>query len=177
MNSKDKYLAETVLRHLLLGAHIEGIRFGSKLQLLIQKSDKVLLRGQIYLNIESQWTLYSGVSENHSKQEECIPALSIEEELKILCGLREQVIVDVHLGDLYSHLILTLASGDIFFLNGRHDLYECWQVGVSRVSMGRPDECWRVVSCPGGDIAIWAPQNFIDFVLTPKANLMLSQSL
>ncbi len=165
MNPKDKYLAEAVLRHLLLGARMDGIKFGPKLQLLIQKSDKVLLRGQIHLNLESLWALFSAVSENHSTQEEDIPALSIEEELKILCRLREQVIVDVQLGDLHPHLILTLASGDVFFLNGKHDLYECWQVGVS---MGRPDECWRVVSCPGGDIAIWAPPKFIDVTLMSK---------
>jgi hypothetical protein len=170
MNPKDRYLAEATLQHLLLGARINGVRFGNSLQLLMGKSDKLLLKGQIYVNVESPWILYPTALENISADEHDIPALSVEEELKIIYGLREQAIVAVRLGELSPHLLLTLASGHTLFLNGKHDFHECWQVGVS---MGRPDECWRIVSCPGGDIATWAPQQFIEAVLNSEASLML----
>ncbi len=170
MDPKDKYLAEAALQHLLLGAKINGIRFGKSLQLLIKKSDKILLKGQICIKVESPWMLSPTALENLSVYEHDIPSLSLEEELKIVHGLREQVIIAVRLGELYPHLLLTLASGHTLFLNGNHDLYECWQVGVS---MGRRDECWRIVSCPGGDVAVWAPQKFVEVVLNSEASLML----
>jgi hypothetical protein len=170
MNPQAKYLAEAALRHLLLGAHVNGIRFGPNLQLLIKKSNKILLQGQIYLSLESRWMLWSTAPENLPADEDDIPVLSVEEELKTLYGLREQVIINVQLGELSPHLILTLASGYTFFTNGKHDLYECWQVGVSTKCS---EECWMIVSCPGDDIAVWAPQRFVDVVLTPEVSLML----
>jgi hypothetical protein len=169
MNSQNKYLAEAALQHLLLGAQVNGIRFEPNLQLLIKKSNKILLQGQIYLSLESRWTLCS-TPEKLPAYEDDIPIRSVEEELKTLFELREQIIVDVQLGELSPHLMLRLASGYTFFINGTHDCYECWQVGVS---MDRPQESWRIVSCPGDDIAVWAPQQFVDFVLTPEAGLML----
>jgi hypothetical protein len=170
MSPQDKYLAEAALRHLLLGAQVNGIRFGPNLQLLIKKSNKILLQGQIYLDLASRWMLWSTAPENLPIHEADIPPLAIEEVLNTLYRLREQVIIDVQLGELSPHLILTLASGYTFFMNGKHDLYECWQVGVS---MERPEEGWMIVSCPGDDIAIWAPQQFVDAVLTPEVGLML----
>lgn len=170
MNPRDRYLAEAALGHLLLGARINGVRFGNSLQLLVEKSDKLLLRGQIHINIESPWMLYPTVLESLSADEHDIPAFSAEEELMAIYGLREQVIVAVRLGEHSPHLFLTLASGHILFLNGKDDLYECWQVGVS---MGRRDECWMIVSCPGDEIAVWAPQKFIEVVLNAEASLML----
>jgi hypothetical protein len=170
MNPRDRYLAEAALRHLLLGARINGVQFGNSLQLLMKKSDKLLLNGQIHLTVESPWMLCPATLESLSADEYDIPALSVEEELKIIYGLREQVIMAVRLGELSPHLLLTLESGYTFFLNGKHDLYECWQVGVS---MGRPDECWMIVSCPGGEIAVWAPQKFVEVVLNSEASLML----
>jgi hypothetical protein len=171
MNPQDKYLAEAALRHLLLGARVNGIRFGPNLQLLIKKSNKILLKGQIYLSLESRWMLWSTTPEQLPAHEDDIPELSIEVALKTLYGLREQVIIDVQLGELSPHLILTLASGHTLFINGKDDLYECWQVGVSTE---KPEEGWMIVSCPGDDIAVWAPQQFADFVLTPEVGLMLS---
>jgi hypothetical protein len=171
MNPQDKYLAEAALRHLLLGARVNGIRFGPNLQLLIKKSNKILLKGQIYLSLESRWMLWSTTPEQLPAHEDDIPELSIEVALKTLYGLREQVIIDVQLGELSPHLILTLASGHTLFINGKDDLYECWQVGVS---IDRPQESWRIVSCPGDDMAVWAPQQFVDAVLTPEVGLMLS---
>jgi hypothetical protein len=170
MNPKNRYLAEAALRHLLLGARINGVRFGNSLQLLIEKSDKLLMKGQIHVSIKAPWMLYPTALESLYIDEHDISALSIEKELKIIYGLREQVIVAVRLGELSPHLLLTLDSGHTFFLNGKHDLYECWQVGVS---MGRLDECWMIVSCPGDEIAVWAPQKFVEVVLAAEASMML----
>lgn len=50
MDSKDKQLAETVLKHLCEGSDVDGIRFGPVLQILItnHSSDKELIPGQVY---------------------------------------------------------------------------------------------------------------------------------
>jgi hypothetical protein len=170
MNLQNRYLAEAALRHLLLGAHVNGIRFTPNLQLLIKKSKKTLLQGQIYLSLESRWMLWSTEPEKILAHGDGIPACSIEEELKTLYELREEVIIDVQLGEISPHLVLTLASGHTFFINGKDDLYECWQVGVSTE---RPEEGWMIVSCPGDDIAVWAPRQFVDAVLMPEVGRML----
>jgi hypothetical protein len=79
-----------------------------------------------------------------------------DEELRRLCELREVEIRDVELGDDAPDLILTFADGRTFFLNGRHDQYEMWQLGVAFA----PDARFLVVACPGGSIAVWAPPGF-----------------
>jgi hypothetical protein len=41
------------------------------------------------------------------------------------------------------------------FVNGRHPIYECWEVGVA--FSGGP---WSVFACPGDGISVGAPESF-----------------
>ena len=44
--------------------------------------------------------------------------------------MRRQKVIDVQLGKETPHLFILLESGQILFVNGFHDYYECWQAGV-----------------------------------------------
>jgi len=57
------------------------------------------------------------------------------------------------LGDVTPHLIINLESGSILFVNGFHEKYECWQVGVEF-------DNWLVVACPMNGIATWTSNKF-----------------
>lgn len=115
------------------------------------------VNGQVYLNLVSRWMIYDSPIQQFPNYEEEIPDIPVEEQLRLLCSIREKIIVDVQLGVDWSHLIIHLESGKVFFLNGCDADSECWQLGVA---MGEPGESWFVVARPGGDLAVWAPESF-----------------
>lgn len=63
----------------------------------------------------------------------------------------------MHLGETEPHLIISFESGRTFFLNGHHNKYESWELGVW---FPEKDEDFLVVACPGDNLSIWAPDNF-----------------
>jgi len=157
---EDKKLAEAVMRRLCQGAQIDGIRFGPILQLLITDhgSGKAPIRGQLYLNLASTWTVFDLAPASFPDKEEDLPEPPVEQQLKTLCDLRERVITEIKLGEDQPHLILSLDDGRILFVNGRHHMYECWQLGVA---LGDLREFYMVVALPGsGGVIVWAPENF-----------------
>lgn len=148
------------MRRLCLGAQIDGIRFGPILQILITDhgSGKTPVRGQVYFNLGSTWTVFDSAPTSFPEYEEDLPELPVEEQLQTLCGLRERVITEIRLDAERPHLILSLNDGRILFVNGHHEQYECWQVGVA---WSDPKEFYLVVALPGeGGVAVWAPENF-----------------
>jgi hypothetical protein len=160
VNSSDKKLAAAVIARLCQGAQIDGIRFGPIPQILIadHASGKPPIKGQVYLNLASRWMFADGMPDSMPSSEEEFPKKSPDEELAEICGVREQVIVSAALGETTPHLFLTLESGKVFCLNGRHDRYETWQLGVA---LGDRSEVWLVVACPGDEVAVWAPPGFL----------------
>ena len=97
-----------------------------RLRILVQQvSDDELGR-----EIAGGWTVYPRRPDHLPRREEELPALSLEERLIALARLADQDIVDASLGDHDPHLILTFASGSVFFLNGYHDAYECWNLAM-----------------------------------------------
>jgi len=159
MNASDKRLAELVLRRMCVGGHIDGIRFGPVLQILIahtNHSNDEPIKGQVYLNLASSWKVFDSRPSSFPNGEEELPEISAEEEIREIIKLRERTIVDADLADHEPHLILTLDDGRIVFVNGKHERYECWQMGVAFSG-----DVWQVVACPGGDVAVWAPENFV----------------
>ena len=159
MIEKDRVLAEAVLRRLCQGAQIDGIRFGPIIQILItdHASSKPPIRGQVYLNVGSTWRLFDRVPVHLPESEADYSEMSDVEALSTLISIREQVITSVALGMEAPHLILTLESSRVLVLNGHHEQYEPWELGVA---LGDPAERWLVVACPGDAIAVWAPDSF-----------------
>ncbi|HDR4463719.1 hypothetical protein ACTFRD_12015 [Bacillus cereus group sp. MYBK249-1] len=159
MNQEDKIYAEKVLKNLFIGSQVDGLQFGiSPAAIKIHFTnfhDSVDYDGQLYINIESKWFLFNKPQKRYPLNEAEFEVYSEEEEYERICKIRRQKVTDIQLGLESPHLIITLESGQIIFLNGFHDYYECWQAGVLC-------EQWLVVATPGNEIATWAPDEFID---------------
>ena len=159
MDVRDKHLAEIVLQRLCRDSQIDGIRFGPVLQILFSHNNyegDAPISGQVYLNLGSGWTVFDSRPAFFPKSEDELPKASAEKQIHAICDLRERAIVKVELGENEPHLILTLDDGRVVFVNGKHDMYECWDIGVAFSG-----EMWKVIACPGGALAIWAPKSFV----------------
>ncbi|PEX37866.1 MULTISPECIES: hypothetical protein [Bacillus cereus group] len=159
MNTEDKIYAEKVLKNLFIGSQVDGLQFGiSSGAIKIQFTnfhDSVDYDEQLYINIESKWCLFNKPQKRYPLNEDEFEVYSEEEEYERIFKIRRQKVTDIQLGLESPHLIINLESGQIIFLNGFHDYYECWQAGVLC-------EQWLVVAAPGNEIATWAPDAFID---------------
>jgi hypothetical protein len=159
MDAKDKQLAEAILRRLCANSQIGGIRFGPVLQILIshvnQKGDEPIY-GQVYLNLGSRWKVFDSRPISFPNSEDELPEASAEKQIQTICDLRDRTIIKAELGENEPHLILTLDDARLVFVNGKHDMYESWDVGVAFSG-----EVWKVIACPGGGVAIWAPKTFL----------------
>ncbi len=161
MNDSDRHFGEAVIAHLCDGGQIDGIRFGPTLQILIANgSASTYVKGQVYLNLGSAWFVSDGAPAEVPESEDLFPQLHPEEEVARICEIREQTIVRSWLGADVPHLFFELGSGQVFCLNGHHDQYESWQLGVA---FGDPNDTWLVVAGPDDAIAVWAPQYFSPF--------------
>lgn len=159
MDDKDRQLAEAVLGRLCEGAEITGIRFGPVLQVLISHINAEghePIPGQVYLNLGSGWRVFDSRPARFPDGEEELPGAPAEEQIRTICDLRGRNIIKAELGEAEPHLILTPDDRRVVFVNGKHDVYECWDVGVAFSG-----DTWQVIACPGGDVAIWAPKNFV----------------
>lgn len=159
MDTEDKVFAEKVLKHLFLGTQVDGVQFG-----MSPATIKVYFNsykgsddygGQLYLNIESKWCLFSVPPERYPSNEDEIEDYSEDEEYGRIYQIRRQKVVDIQLGENTPHLFISLENGSIIFVNGFHEQYECWQAGVDY-----EEDTWLVVSVPGDEIATWAPDWF-----------------
>jgi len=150
----DRPRAEAILRRFCGGAQVDGIRFGRVLQLLITdyKPGKPQVRGQVYLNLESSWCVYPSRPATFPRGEGAMEKPEEAEALRQLCELREAVIADVELGADAPDLLFTFEDGRVFFLNGRHEQYETWQLGIAFA----PDVSALVAACPGNEVAFWS---------------------
>jgi PAS domain-containing protein len=154
MNAADKILAEAALRQLCVGAHVDDIRSGAVPQLLLihAASDKPI-QGQICLNLESTWRVFPERPDTFPAGEETMETPEAAEALRQLWELRGAEIRHAELAAEAPDLILTFADGRVFFLNGRHERYESWQLGGEFA----PGASFQVVACPGNEVAVWTP--------------------
>jgi hypothetical protein len=159
MDIEDRLFAERVLKHLCLGTRIDGLQFGlspATTKIYLANYDKVdNVDGRIYLNIESKWKVYEHEPIIFPAKEEDIEEFSEQKEYEQIFKIRREKIVDIKLADKSPHLIITLESKKILFVNGYHEKYECWQVGVDFL-----DTDWLVVACPNNGIASWTAKGF-----------------
>ena len=160
MYENGKNLADFVLQRLCRNAEINGIRFGPILQILLASEDsqEFPIRGQVYLNLSSRWTLFDSLPIRFPESEEELPKMTAEQEIQTICSIRERVISRVELGENAPHLILTLDDGRVIFINGTDDRYESWDVGVAFSGI---EEAWQVIACPSNDVAIVTPPHFV----------------
>ena len=159
MDAKDKHLAEMVLQRLCVDSNIGGIRFGPVLQILFSHTNHEgddNISGQVYLNLSSSWKVFPSRPASFPSGEDELAEVSTDEQIQAICDLKERAIVKAELGEDEPHLILTMDDGRVVFVNGKHDMYESWDMGVA---FG--EDIWQVIACPGGGVAIWAPKSFV----------------
>ncbi|MEG7843635.1 hypothetical protein [Bacillus mobilis] len=157
MNIEDKIHTENVLKNLFVGAQVDGLQFGiSPAAIKIHFTnfhDHAHYEGQLYISIETKWCLFNKTPHKYPSNKDEYDDYTEEEEYKRIFEMRRQKIIDIQLGIERPHLIITLRNGQIIFVNGFHDDYECWQAGVQC-------EDWLVVAAPGNKISTWTPDEF-----------------
>ncbi|CAM3882686.1 MULTISPECIES: hypothetical protein [Bacillus cereus group] len=157
MNIEDKIHAENVLKNLFVGAQVDRLQFGiSPTAIKIHFTNfytPVHYEGQLYISIETKWRLFNKPPHKYPSNEDEYDDYTEEEEYKRIFEMRRQKIIDIQLGIERPHLIITLRNGQIIFINGFYDDYECWQAGVQC-------EDWLVVAAPGNEISTWTPDEF-----------------
>ncbi|MFC0014980.1 MULTISPECIES: hypothetical protein [Allobacillus] len=159
MDKENRDIALKTLNYLCKGAQIEGLIFyGLRILLSENENNGQRIDGQISINIESEFDIFQSMPKNAPQPDE-IPNLNWIESAKKLCELRLKKIVDIKLGEETPHLYLILDSGEVLFINGRHDKFESWQVEVHNNTS--VDESFSVVACPGDDLATWVPEDIL----------------
>ncbi|NDI37244.1 hypothetical protein [Chengkuizengella sediminis] len=160
MDKEDRIAGQNALSFLCIGAKIKGINFyGMKLLLSDNEKNSNRIDGQIYINIESEFSIYKSMP-NKTPLLDDLPKLDWIEASKLLCELRLKKIVDVSLGNVSPHLSMTFETGEVLFIWGHHEQYESWQVGVYCSSQN--NESWEVVACPSDGLAVFGPEDIIN---------------
>lgn len=94
MNKEDKLYAENVLKHLFIGAQVDGLQFGiSPATIKIHFTDfeaTVDYDGQLYVNIESKWFLFINPPEKYPSNEEEFDDYTEEEKYKRIFEMRRK---------------------------------------------------------------------------------------
>ncbi|MDQ0914613.1 hypothetical protein [Paenibacillus sp. V4I5] len=156
MDNSRKEFAEKTLKFLCVGSQIEGIKFyGTQILISESETNRSRIDGQIYLNIESRFKIFESYPEHIPNHEDELPYMDWIDGYKTLCELRLKRITDVKLGESIPHLFVYFHTGEVLFVFGHHNKYECWQLGVWNNSI--KDEDWEVIAVPGNNIAIFTP--------------------
>ncbi|MET3195706.1 hypothetical protein [Bacillus sp. OAE603] len=159
MEKEERSAGIKILDFLCNGATVEGLMFyGLKLHISESESNSDRIKGQIYINIESDFCIFDTMPKEIPLHDD-LPKLNLVESSKLLCELRLKKIKDISLSKKSPHLFLTFETGEVLFIWGHHDKYESWQVGVIDTSMD--NDIWLVVACPNDSLAVWGPEDIL----------------
>ena len=157
MAAKRKMAAERALRTLLVDASFVGAHwYGTLLAVVARKGTAPdgrpydVVYGELYLAIESRFALFDALPAALPNHAEELPDPPFHERVSTIARLAKQRIANVSLGEHHPHLILTFASGHVFFLAGDDEEFESWNIQTSGVTGGN----WTIVATPGSDLAI-----------------------
>ncbi|MFD1177846.1 hypothetical protein ACFQ3W_16270 [Paenibacillus puldeungensis] len=150
---------EEVIKFLCVGGQIDGLRFGSVPQVLISNSEQNVLelKGQIYINLASRWSIFKSMPFEFPKNEEDIEDIKEYEELLMILEFRNKLIVNATVSIEASGLILEFSDGSVFYMHGYNEQYESWDIGVA---FNPRCEHWQVISMPGGEIVGIIPDKY-----------------
>lgn len=151
MEERDRQLAEAVLNRLFQNGSVNGLHFFTPQLLLTGPKD---IRGEGYINLTSEWIVLDSVPEKYPEQLK--ESTQEEDELEIH-KLRGEEVEKVEISSPWPHLIIHFKSGKVLYLNGKDEQYESWTAGLT--NFGNDSELWLVVACPGGGLAVWAPED------------------
>ncbi|WP_423410303.1 hypothetical protein AABM38_10400 [Heyndrickxia sp. MSNUG] len=159
MELQQREFSEKVLKQLFIGSQLDGVKFGpgpgSTLIKFMHYTSKQ--PDELWVNIESKWTVFPSAINEFPNSEDEMDDSTEEEEYSLLIKLQREKVIDIKLGETVPHLKIGFSSGLTIFVNGHHDMYECWQAGDGA---GYTGEEWLIVATPGDDITTWAPNDF-----------------
>ncbi|MEE6452803.1 hypothetical protein RAH41_19750 [Gottfriedia acidiceleris] len=131
MDQEERQFAMNVLRQMFIGSQLDGIKFGlspaTTYVFFMHYNDHE--PDQVWLNIESKWSVYPRNTTLFPNSEEDIEDMTEDEQFKLLYELRREEVIDICIGNDSPHLYIAFKSGKILFNNGFHEQYECWQAG------------------------------------------------
>ncbi len=153
MEEEDRQLAVSVLNRLMKGSSVTGLRFFTPQLLLEGPKD---INQEAFINLTSGWLVFDSWP---SSFPEDIAELPTEEEEAKIHKLRGEEVESIDIQSPWPHLVVSFKSGKVLFLNGRDEKYEPWTAGLTK--FGNSDQYWLVVACPGGGLAIWAPESHV----------------
>jgi hypothetical protein len=148
---QDRVLAESVLKRLMVGSYINGMRFFTPQILMEGPSD---IGGESFINLTSDWAVFEKRPDDLPNS---VSEISDEDQLSEIIKIRGEKIIGVEILKPWPHLVISFKSGKILFLNGKDHQYEPWTAGLNHLGI---EDQWLVVACPGGGLAVWAPKNF-----------------
>ncbi|RYY77218.1 MAG: hypothetical protein EOO52_07000 [Gammaproteobacteria bacterium] len=152
MNESDRSFAEAILNRIMKGGSINGMRFFTPQLLIDGPSD---IRQEAFINLESSWVLFESLPETLPEK---IEEMSREQEELEILKLKGEEIEKINILSPNPHLLINFKSGRALYLNGESEMYEPWTAGLT--THGNSHEHWLVVACPGGGLAVWAPEKW-----------------
>jgi len=152
MEERDRKLAEAVLNRLFCGSSVNGLRFFTPQVLLDGPKD---IRQEGFINLASEWVVLDSVPYEYPSSFE---ELTQEEEEFAIFELRGEEVDKVEILSPWPHLVVHFRSGKVLYMHGKDEQYEPWTAGLT--SFGKDSDMWLVVACPGGGLAIWAPEGW-----------------
>jgi len=152
MEELDRKFAEDVLNRLFKDSSVNGLRFFTPQLLLDGPKD---IRQEGYINLTSEWEVFEILP---SKFPDTFMELSQEEEELKIHKLRGQEVERIEVLSPWPHLVVHFKNGTVLYMHGKDEQYEPWTAGLT--SYGKEADEWLVVACPGGGLAIWAPDGW-----------------
>jgi len=152
---ESKELSEAVLRRLLVGASVSGMRFFTPQVLFDGPSG---IGGESYINLTSNWTVIPSGATGFTRD---LREVDQKEEETVIHTLRGAKVVDVVVESPEPNLRVIFEDGRSILMDGHDESYEPWQAGLNHPD---PDQCWLVVACPGDRLAVWCPDEFSEQV-------------
>ena len=134
------------------GSAVSGLRFFTPQLLLDGPKD---IRQEAFINLSSEWDIYEKILPEFPAT---FKELTQEEEELEIHKLREEEVERIEILSPWPHLVVYFKSGRVLYMNGKDEAYEPWTAGLT--SFGNDADEWLVVACPGGGLAIWAPENW-----------------
>ncbi len=163
-NSRDRAVAEAVVRHLCIGRRICAVTFYLTPGLTIDLADEHFGEHPAYLNVEGEWTVLDEIPD-------ILPAIESEElydqdaaqarasELVAVVGrLGWSEIVDARLGEDAPHLLLSFSTGKTLYISGYDRYYDSWTISAGNIAKCQG---FQVVAEPDGGLAVWHPKGFL----------------
>ncbi|EMF45508.1 hypothetical protein B481_3393 [Planococcus halocryophilus Or1] len=129
MDSKDKIIAEEILKKSFIGSQLDGVKFGvgpgALLVYFTHYSNQQL--DMLWVNIEvMKMTLLSSSEKEDRFLGKEIKELKDDEALNLLVENKRGTVVNIQVGSDSPHLFIGFESGKTLCINGDDDNYECW---------------------------------------------------